>query len=263
MADVDNYLQPRIAITENVDIQHVQEVGGFCPICGKQLLVKKGSKINKQYQIAHIYPNSPNQHQKVELDGLERLGDTCEDFENKIALCKACHGYYDDHTTKEEYLKILAIKKELLAINKIQEKLSSEEIEEELLLIMEQLSNATDREIEEVSLKYKGIKVANKIEENYCLLRRRVEFNVCTYYGFIKDNMKNLSEQKRLNFDLLASEIKTAYLKSAGNTEDKIIIFNSMVSWMKSKITSTSKEACEVMVSFFIQNCEVFDEISE
>lgn len=263
MADVDNYLQPRIAITENVDIQHVQEVGGFCPICGKQLLVKKGSKINKQYQIAHIYPNSPNQHQKVELDGLERLGDTCEDFENKIALCKTCHGYYDDHTTKEEYLKILAIKKELLIINKIQEKLSAEEIEEELLLIMEQLSNATDREIEEVSLKYKGIKVANKIEEQYCLLRRRVEFNVCTYYGFIKDNMKNLSEQKRLNFDLLAAEIRTAYLKSAGNTEDKIIIFNSMVSWMKSKITSASKEACEVMVSFFIQNCEVFDEISE
>lgn len=263
MADVDNYLQPRIAITENVDIQHVQEVGGFCPICGKQLLVKKGSKINKQYQIAHIYPNSPNQHQKVELDGLERLGDTCEDFENKIALCKTCHGYYDDHTTKEEYLKILAIKKELLTINKIQEKLSAEEIEEELLLIMEQLSNATDREIQEVSLKYKGIKVANKIEEQYCLLRRRVEFNVCTYYGFIKDNMKNLSEQKRLNFDLLAAEIRTAYLKSAGNTEDKIIIFNSMVSWMKSKITSASKEACEVMVSFFIQNCEVFDEISE
>ena len=263
MADVDNYLQPRIAITENVDIQHVQEVGGFCPICGKQLLVKKGSKINKQYQIAHIYPNSPNQHQKVELDGLERLGDTCEDFENKIALCKTCHGYYDDHTTKEEYLKILAIKKELLTINKIQEKLSAEEIEEELLLIMEQLSNATDREIEEVSLKYKGIKVANKIEEQYCLLRRRVEFNVCTYYGFIKDNMKNLSEQKRLNFDLLAAEIRTAYLKSAGNTEDKIIIFNSMVSWMKRKITSASKEACEVMVSFFIQNCEVFDEISE
>jgi len=66
-----------------------------------------------------------------------------------------------------------------------------------------------------------------------------------------------------LKFDLLASEIKTADLKSAGNTEDKIIIFNSMVSWMKSKITNTSKEVCEVMVSYFIQNCEVFDEISE
>lgn len=67
MAEIDDYLQPRAAITENVDLQHIQEVGGFCPLCGKQLLVKKGSKVNKQYQIAHIYPNSPNAHQKVEL----------------------------------------------------------------------------------------------------------------------------------------------------------------------------------------------------
>lgn len=109
MAEIDDYLQPRAAITENVDLQHIQEVGGFCPLCGKQLLVKKGGKVNKQYQIAHIYPNSPNAHQKAELAGLERLGNTSEDFENKIALCKNCHGYYDDHTTKEEYLKILAI----------------------------------------------------------------------------------------------------------------------------------------------------------
>ena len=76
MAEIDDYLQPRAAITENVDLQHIQEVGGFCPLCGKQLLVKKGSKVNKQYQIAHIYPNSPNAHQKVELAGLERLGNT-------------------------------------------------------------------------------------------------------------------------------------------------------------------------------------------
>lgn len=57
MAEIDNYLQPRIAITENVDLQHIQEAGGFFPLCGMQLLVKKGNKVNKQYQIAHIYPN--------------------------------------------------------------------------------------------------------------------------------------------------------------------------------------------------------------
>lgn len=111
MVAEDNYLQPRSAITENIDIQHIQEVGGYCPLCGKKLLVKKGNKINKQYQIAHIYPNRPNAHQRLELEGLERLGNTCEDFDNKIALCKDCHGYYDDHTTKEEYLKILDKKK--------------------------------------------------------------------------------------------------------------------------------------------------------
>ena len=46
MAEIDDYLQPRAAITENVDLQHIQEVGGFCPLCGKQLLVEKGGKVN-------------------------------------------------------------------------------------------------------------------------------------------------------------------------------------------------------------------------
>ena len=27
MAEIDDYLQPRAAITENVDLQHIQEVG--------------------------------------------------------------------------------------------------------------------------------------------------------------------------------------------------------------------------------------------
>lgn len=263
MVAEDNYLQPRSAITENIDIQHIQEVGGYCPLCGKKLLVKKGNKINKQYQIAHIYPNRPNAHQRLELEGLERLGNTCEDFDNKIALCKDCHGYYDDHTTKEEYLKILDKKKELLAINRTQDRLSTEEIEEELVVLMDRISNISDREIEAVSLKYKGIKVVNKFEDQYCLLRRKVKFNVCTYYGFIKENFKNLSEQNKINFDLLASEVRTAYLKATVDTEDKVIIFNSLVTWLKNKTTSTSKEACEVMISFFVQNCEVFDEVSK
>ncbi len=45
----------------------------------------------------------------LELKGLERLGDNCEEFENKVALCKDCHGYYDDHKTKDEYLNLLTL----------------------------------------------------------------------------------------------------------------------------------------------------------
>lgn len=160
-------------------------------------------------------------------------------------------------------MRILKIKKELLETNKVREELAAEEIEEELISIIEQMSKITDKDIEKAALKYKGIRVANKIEDEYCLLRRKVAFNVCAYYGFIKENMKILSEQKRLNFDLVASEVKTAYLKTMQNTDDKVLVFNMLVEWINSKIVQASKESCEIMVSFFVQNCEVFDEISE
>ena len=260
---VDSYLQPRVAITENVDLQHIQEVKGYCPLCGEGLIVKKGQRVSKKYQIAHIYPNSPNEHQKRELAGVTRLGTSCEDFENKIALCRDCHAFYDDHTTREEYLKILNIKKQLLEENTARDSMAYVDIENELLLIIEKLSEASDEELSKQMLKYKGIKIASKLENNYALLRRKIESNVCTYYGFIKESMKNLSYENKLNFDIVASEVKTAYLKAASSTDDKSLIFDLLIKWMISKIPQASKEACEIIISFFVQNCEVYDEISK
>lgn len=262
MPDIDTYLQPRIALTNNVEMQHIQEVGGYCPLCGKSLFRRKGQRVSKQYQIAHIYPNSPNANQKTELHGLERLGVSCEDFENKIALCRDCHGFYDDHTTKEEYLKILNIKKQLMDSNYMQESMASVEIEKDLLIIIEKLSTINDSELNELDLKYKGVKLSNKIEDEYSLLRRKIQNNVCTYFNFIKENMKSLSDEKRINFELIASEVKSAYLKASQITDNKAEIFNSLVEWLNKKIIETTKEGCEIIISFFVQNCEVFDEIS-
>lgn len=263
MSNIDKYLQPREAISPNVSMQHYDEVGGYCPLCGEKLLIQVKGRVKKQYEIAHIYPNSPNEHQRQELKGLERLGDSCEDFENKIALCVKCHGIYNDYTTKEDYLKILNIKKKLMKENRARESVAQEELEKDLLLIIERLAVVADEELDEIALKYKGITIANKLEKEYNLLRRKISSNVCTYYFFIRENMKNMSVGKGANFDLIASEVRTAYLRAAQSVTDKAAIFNTLVSWMKSKIPEASEESCEIMISYFVQDCEVFDEITE
>lgn len=38
MESLDNYLQPRNSISDNVENQYLLEVGGLCPLCGKKLL---------------------------------------------------------------------------------------------------------------------------------------------------------------------------------------------------------------------------------
>ena len=43
----------------------------------------------------------------------------------------------------------------------------------------------------------------------------------------------------------------------------KYEIFERMVDWVHNKTLKISREACEAVISFFIQNCEVFYEISE
>ena len=66
---VDPYLQPRKSITKTVEQDHLLEVEGLCPLCGKNLLIGKTNGKSKLFEIAHIYPNSPTQHQVEELKG--------------------------------------------------------------------------------------------------------------------------------------------------------------------------------------------------
>jgi hypothetical protein len=146
------------------------EINGICPLCGAYVLKNKGKRINKRYEIAHIYPNSPTNAEVKELQGLERLGINCESFENKIALCIPCHGYYDDHKTKEEYVKLLNIKKKAMNLSNAKIAVSSQDIEDDITLLIETLSKIDQATLRKMELNYQALKISNKIEGNYFLL---------------------------------------------------------------------------------------------
>ena len=259
----DTYLMARIAVTDNMDNAYLLEVGGLCPLCGKYMLAAKGKRMNKQYQIAHIYPNSPTPNEVLELKGLERLGANCEEFENKIALCKDCHGYYDDHKTKDEYLNLLTIKKGLLSASKTKIVTSHQDLEQEIIIVINALSKIDQNTLEEMKLDYQALKISNKIENTYAILKVKIETYVCIYFNFIKETFQNLDQAGQLNFNLVASEIKTSFLKCEKEMISKSEIFDSLVKWLKSKSIGSSNEACEAVISYFVQSCEVFHEITK
>lgn len=239
------------------------EINGICPLCGAYVLKNKGKRINKRYEIAHIYPNSPTNAEAKELQGLERLGINCESFENKIALCIPCHDYYDDHKTKEEYVKLLNIKKKAMNLSNAKIAVSSQDIEDDITLLIETLSKIDQTTLRKMELNYQALKISNKIEGNYFLLINKIENYVCLYFNLIKETFQNYEKSGNLNFKLIASEIKTCFLKCKNEIDVKPLIFESMVNWLKSKSINSSTEACEAVISFFVQNCEVFDEITK
>lgn len=260
MLEDNTYNNRRKKPSSNEEMKYLLEVNGCCPICGKYLIKDKNGRSNKLFQIAHIYPNSPLPNEKIELKGLERLGTNSEDFENKIALCKDCHGYYDDHKTKEEYLRILNIKKDLLHSNKASKILTKQPIEEELNIVITKLINMGGNIIE---LEMNALKISNKIEDTNLLLKNKVEMYVTHYFRYIQEQFKNLSIQEKLDFEVLASQVRTAFLQAKKELENKNEIFNHLSLWLKSKTQTASIEACEAIISYFIQNCEVFHEITK
>lgn len=262
MADIknaDTYLLPRKNPTDNMDTLFLLEVNGVCPRCGKPLLGTKGTRSHKYYQIAHIYPNSPLDTEIKELSGLPRLGENCEDAANKIALCKDCHGYYDDHKTQKEYMWFVKKKQELIARTALKQAGYNFHLETEIAKAIEQLSKISGDALQELT--YKGVLLANKIPETELLLKTKVLAYVVAYFPFVQETFFDLNTIDQLNFNLIASEVKTFSLKCEAEGATLSQTFHALVNWIKEKSGTDSIEACEAIVSFFIQDCEVFHEI--
>ena len=57
--------------------------------------------------------------------------------------------------------------------------------------------------------------------------------------------------------------MKTAFLEAEEKLSNKNDIFNHLSKWLHTKVPGSTIEACEAVISFFIQDCEVFREITE
>lgn len=258
--DLDPYQQDRKKPTESEIRLYLREVNYHCPLCGKELQNRKQVKSNKLFEIAHIYPNRPTIEQYEELHDLERLGNDSESFENKIALCKDCHDTQDYHTTKDDYLKLLQIKKGFLLSTALNDSTASLGLEDEILLVIQKLPSL---EHELADLKYDPIAITNKFTQQESLLKHHISGYILSLYPYIRECFRQLDGKNGFVYNVLAQQIHGCFLKMSNLTSDKEKIFNHIVSWIKEKTCSTSVTACEAVVAFFVQNCEVFNEVSE
>lgn len=243
-------------------ILYACEVNNHCPLCGKPLQSKKQKKVDqRKFEVAHIYPNRPNIKQYELLHTLERLGSNCEDFENKIALYLDCHDTQDYHTTCEEYLSLVEIKKNLLQVSALHDAIINMNLEDEITDVVNKISLTDSDDLED--LNYSPVSISNKFYKNEIILKLKVEAYVNMYYTFIRGLFDDIESTSSFSFEVLSSEIKASFIKLSKLTEDKEEIFNQIVDWVKRKTFSSSVSACEAVVSFFVQNCEVFYEIAE
>ena len=257
----DPYLKVRKAPTEAEQQLYLKEVSFSCPLCGKDLRHRKQRKANKLYEIAHIFPNSPTQEQYELLGALPRVGDNSESFENKIALCKDCHDQQDYHTSQEDYLVLLGKKQYYLQRTGLHEATLTLGLEEAISDVVEKVCFL--REDELAKLNYTPVKLAKKFSYDEFLLKNRIASYVTTYYPYIRDLFIGIEGTNGFRLDTLSLQIKCCFTKMEGISADKSLIFDQIVDWIMTKSLSTSRAACEAVVSFFVQNCEVFYEITE
>ena len=117
-------------------------------------------------------------------------------------------------------------------------------------------------------LHYDAVKVSSKIDvypnSNMSkLLANQITNHVVQFYRFVQEQIGLLEEAGQLRFELLARAVQAQYVVLKEQGFDAISVYYKTRNWIQKTTNSEDEVACEIMVSFFVQNCEVFDAPTE
>lgn len=193
----------------------------------------------------------------------DALIELCKEFENEIG-----NATKDDITQKlanlfADIMKCIASKKQIPQTNSNNNFEDEIRLEQSLTQIVNNLSNITQKEIESL-ISYEPFNVDKKILPENTLLKDDIKSKVVKYYLFIENLFKEASKNNSIFFNNLANAVKFASDNYIINQKlPQPLVFSNMVQWFKTKALSTDDIACQIMVAFFVQNCEVFNEITQ
>ena len=235
------------------DLPLLSEVNYKCPISHTNLLEnKKGVTISK-YEIVQIFPDDLSEEDNILFSNISDKPIDFDDNSNLIALSINAAQEYINNPNVDDFKLLLSIKKRAVSNAKALEYVNEVKLEEDLRKIIKSLDSLSSTE--GLNLKYDALSVNQKIKKFD--VREDVKNKVIRYYNYIN----SLFDESEMNFNLIASEVKlvSTKLESADFSQEDII--DKLSDWIHHQVFNDSDEgklACNIIVCFFIQNCEVF-----
>lgn len=224
-------------------------------------MYRKGKRYEKIFEIAHIYPLNPSDLEREELKDLEILyQNDPNELNNVICLCPNCHTKFDKPRTKEEYLNLVDVKKKFLELSQSRQKWHEFSLEEDIQTLIRRLADE-DYDLDNVNdeLEYDPKELGKKLNSSItALISKKIERNVSEFYPIVSHIFKQQDYLSPLTTEKVSAQIKLYYL-SSDNKEDQRLMFKNTVNWIHAKTGSYSLEAAEIIASYFVQNCELFE----
>lgn len=135
-------------------------------------------------------------------------------------------------------------------------------IEDELTNLIKKLSKLTSKDVDTM-LSYEPVEVDKKILPENGSLKKEIKDDVVTYYRFIEKLFQNESMENCSLFDQICRNIQTASDNYISQGLPQGVVYSYMVKWLQDKVSYVDPIACKVLISFFVQNCEVFHAVAQ
>lgn len=240
---------------EYQDAPLLAEANYECPLCHKKLVDTIKGQAIKKYRITQIFPDGLEDDSMAEFIAIQPTPKRLDSPENLIALDADCAEEYLLNPTVDEYRRLWEIKAQLAKNYAAKQAVNGVQLEDDIRTVLDALSTIRDAS-ELVALEYDALRIDEKFDAENFILKNETQVQVVTYYRYIEKVFSN----SNADFDMIASEIKVSSMKleKAGLSQADVI--SQLSEWMRNKagLGTDSRLACNIVVSFFIQNCEVF-----
>lgn len=237
--DVSSFLK------EKFGTRLLVESKGLCPNdnCCRPLYIDVDGQTDMNYEITKINPNLP-----------------IDTFENLIALCNDCNKKYLLAKDDVQRKRMEIIKKQLMNEAETIGVLANTKVEEGVERVLRKISNAPISAL--IPLNYDPVKLNQKILPDNRSLYIKAKAYVTEYYPTVHSIFQQLSKENKLRFDPFCMQVKLNFINLRDKGRSQPEIFEALVEWLASN-TNDRKDLCEIVISYFIQKCEVFDAIAE
>ena len=223
----------------------LNEVGHYCPFpgCGRPLTVFKGGKAADAYCVSVIDKKK------------------APEVRNLLALCPQCYATYSIDDNSKVSKELLNVKKILETRTQNLSLIDDLPLEKGVVRAIGKIKKLNEKELADASLDPKEIRQKLRPSDNIALYQT-VNLYVTTYFVKIKEIMISLDKRGEIDYEEVQDQMKAIYrrLNKAGKTNMEI--FNEIVAKIH-RISLQENIYCQIVVSYFVQSCEVFDAITE
>ena len=248
------------------DIPLLSEVDYQCPLCHSPLIKKIKNKSVRKYEITKIFPNDLSSDKQDLFIANRTPAVHLDSSDNMIALCADCSDSYLLKPELDEYIKLFDLKESAKKNYQIQVQLSTLNLEDEIKNIINSLYDIDSNTVIQ-NFRLDPLLISEKIDPSCFILKQTVTSYVLQYYKFIRKLFSELDSFSENRFNIIASEIKLAYETIHPTCNSQEEIFAKISEWIMKQLNMPNSQkykiSCDIVVAFFIQNCEVFDEITE
>lgn len=225
-----------------------------CPLCGKNPLMKTdGGVPTALYDVFEI-PQSPKSAKTY-----------------RVLVCLQCARSKKMTATDllsepEGWEPLRAAYRPYETVQELNEVFSAGTAPQDLGRVVRALAEAPDPHApEEVSPdKFEATAVSRKIRPEYYALCLTIKTLAEAYYYKVGSLFTALDDGEERAYRRIRTKVRTIYDDAVEVTDDQQLIFNDFVDWVaKQADVPTRSQGALIVAAFFVQNCQVFDEISK